>query len=100
MISFVEYNNVSAINSGAKISVTAGAAVPYTIPAGKKGVTFQNTGSKNCWYGGSNVMPADSVGIKLFRNQGLTFRNVKRTFKIYFKCATGDSTNVGVINND
>ena len=100
MISFIEYNNISAINSEAKISVTAGAAIPYTIPAGKKGVIFQNTGSKNCWYGGSNVNPSTSVGIKLFRNQGLIFRNVKRTFTIYFKCATGDDTTVGVINND
>ena len=100
MITFIEYNNISAINSEAAISVDAAGAVAYTIPAGKKGVTFQNVGSKNCWYGGSNVNPTTKIGIKLFRNQGLVFKNVKRTFKIYFKCGGSDSTSVGVINND
>ena len=100
MINFIEFNNISAIGSEAAISVDDSGAVSYTIPVGKKGVTFQNVGSKNCWYGGSNVDPDTKVGIKLFRNQGLIFRNVKKTFKIYFLCGTGDSTSVGVINND
>ena len=100
MITFIEFNNISAINSEAAISVDDSGSIPYTIPAGKKGVTFQNVGSKNCWYGGANVNPTSSIGIRLFRNQGLVFKNVKRTFKIYFKCGSGDSTSVGVINND
>lgn len=100
MINFIEYNNISAINSTSAISVDDAGAVSYTIPAGKKGVIFQNVGSKNCWYGGSNVNPGASVGIKLFRNQGLVFKNVKRTFKIYFKCGSSDSTSIGVITND
>ena len=100
MITFIEYNNISTINSEAPITVDDTGAIPYTIPAGKKGVSFQNVGAKNCWYGGSNVDPAASIGIRLFRNQKLIFRNVKKTFKIYFLCETGDSTSVGVINND
>lgn len=100
MISFIEYNNISAINSEAKISVDAVAAVAYTVVAGKKGVSFQNTGSKNCWYGGSNVNPGASVGVRLFRNQGLVFKNIKKTFKIYFKCGGTNTTGVGVITND
>lgn len=100
MITFIEYNNVAAINSEAAISVDAVGAVAYTIPVGKKGVTFQNVGTGISWYGGSNVDPATLIGIKLFKNQGLVFKNVKKTFKIYFLCAAGVTTSIGVINND
>ena len=100
MISFIEFNNISAIGSEAKISVDGVGAVSYTIPAGKKGVSFQNVGSKIAWYGGDNVSPADSIGVKLFVNQTLSFKNVKNTFKIYFKCAVADTTSIGVVNYD
>lgn len=99
MISFIEYNNVGAIAAEAPISVDEN-GISYTIPAGKKGVSFQNVGSKIAWYGGSTVAPASSIGNKLFVNQGLVYKGVKNSFTIYFKCAAGETTTIGVINHD
>lgn len=99
MIGFLEYNNVGAIGSEAVINVDS-AGIAYTVTAGKKGVSFQNVGSKIAWYGGSNVHVVNKIGNKLFQNQGLVYKGVKNTFKIYFKTATGDTTTIGVINHD
>jgi len=99
MITFIEYNNVGAIASEAAVSVDA-TAVAYTVTAGKKGVSFQNVGSKVAWYGGANVAPASNIGNKLFQSQGLVYKGVKNTFKVYFRCAAGESTTIGVVNHD
>lgn len=90
------FQNVGSIVSVAALSVDDSAAVAYTITADRQGVTFQNVGTKDVWYGDDTVAPASNKGVKLFRNQSLTYKNVKSTFKIYFKCATGDSTTIGV----
>ena len=37
--------------------------ITYTIPEGRKTVTFQNLGNKIAWYGGSTVAPAGNIGI-------------------------------------
>ena len=99
MIGFIEYNNIGAIDNEASISVDANNAVAYTVPAGKKGVSIQNVGNKQCWYGGSSVDPATNKGNKMFQNQSLVYKNVKNTFKIYFLCAAGSSTTLGVVNH-
>ena len=99
MITFIEYNNIGAIASEAPISVDD-TGISYTVPAGKKGVSFQNVGNKISWYGGENVAPVSNIGNKLFQNQGLVYKGVKNTFKVYFKCAAGETTTIGVVNHD
>jgi len=98
MINFIEYNNLGSLSDEAPVSVDSAAAIAYTITAGKKGVSFQNVGSKVVWYGGINVNPATSRGHKLVPMQVLSYRNTKNTFKIYFKCESGDTSTIGVIN--
>lgn len=100
MISFIEFNNISAISEEVAISVGHSAAVAYAIPAGKKGVSFQNVGSKIAWYGGAGVDPSTNRGVKLFSNQTLVFKNVKNSFTIYFLCGGTDTTSIGVVNYD
>ncbi|KKU09828.1 MAG: hypothetical protein UX14_C0035G0008 [Parcubacteria group bacterium GW2011_GWF1_45_5] len=99
MINFIEYNNVGQINSGAAISIDT-TAVAYTVAAGKKGVSFQNLGTKAVWYGGSNVAPASNIGNKLFPNATLAYKGVKSTFKVYFICGAGDTSTIGVVTHD
>lgn len=99
MITFIEYNNIGAIADEAKISVDS-AGASYTIPAGKKGVSFQNVGTKIIWYGGSTVDPVAKRGNQLFPNQGLVYKNVNKRFTIYFKTGGSDTSEVGVVNHD
>src|SRR3990167_10863730 len=99
MINFIEYNNVGLINSEAAISIDTN-AVAYTVTAGKKGVSFQNLGTKAVWYGGSNVVPASNIGNKLFPNASLVYKGVKSTFKVYFVCGVCDTSTIGVLNHD
>ncbi len=100
MISFIEFNNIGLINDEAKISVDSAGATAYTIEAGKKGISFQNTGSSIVWYGGSTVDPANVRGNKLFPNQSLVYKNVSNRFVIYFKCEAGDSSTISPVNHD
>lgn len=99
MINFLEFNNVGAVSSEAAISVDEN-GITYTVTAGKKGVSFQNVGSKVAWYGGSTTLPASNIGNKLFPSQGLVYKGVKNTFTVYFKTAVGESTTIGVVNHD
>ena len=96
MITFIEYNNIGAVTDVAGISAS-GTIASYTIPAGKKGISFQNVGNKIAWYGGSTVDPTTNRGNKLFQNQSLVYKNVKNSFEIYFKCAAGETTIIGVV---
>ena len=99
MITFIEFNNIGAIQSETSVSVDT-TAIAYTVTAGKKSVSFQNVGSKAVWYGGSNVSPSANIGNKLFPNGGIVYKGVKSTFKIYFRCGAGDSSSIGVVNHD
>ncbi len=98
MITFIEYNNVGAITDEAAVTVTS-AGVSYTITAGKKGVSLQNIGDKTLWYGGPSVNTADRGNI-LYQRQTIVYKNVKKTFKIYFQTAIGEETKVGVVTHD
>ncbi len=98
MITFIEYSNIGAIASEAAVSVDEN-AIAYTIPAGKKGVSLQNLGTKAVWYGGTNVAPASNIGNKLFQNAALVYKGVKNSFKIYFRCAAGETSTIGVVNH-
>lgn len=101
MITFIEFNNVGAIGDEVKLSITDAAIIVYTVPAGKKGISFQNVGTKAAWYGGpTTVDPANSRGNKMFMNQTITYKNVKNSFSIGFRCGTGDSTTIAIVNHD
>ncbi len=97
MISFIEYNNVGAITDEAAITVNI--TGNYTITAGKKGVSLQNIGSKAVWYGGSTVDTA-SRGNILYPRQTIVYKNVKKTFKIYFQAAIANPSTIGVVTHD
>lgn len=99
MITFIEYNNIGAIADETRITVDA-VGTSYTIPAGRKGVSFQNVSGDVCWYGGSAVDPTTHRGNKLFPRQGLVYKNVKNSFTIRFRCAAGESCYIGVVNHD
>lgn len=101
MITFIEYNNISAIGDEVALSVDSAGITTYTVTAGKKGVSFQNLGSDIVWYGGSDsVAPASNRGHKLFPNQSLIYKNVRNTFTIGFRCAATETATVAVVNHD
>ncbi len=97
MITFIEYNNVGIITDEAAVTVNITGV--YTVTAGKKGVSLQNIGDKIVWYGGSTVDTA-SRGNMLFPRQTLVYKNVKKTFKIYFKAAIANPSTIGVVTHD
>lgn len=99
MITVIEFNNIGAISSEAAVSVDENPTV-YTITAGKKGISFQNLGSKPIWYGGSNLDPDNNIGNKIFSNGSLVYKGVKSTFQIYFACLDTESSTLGVVHND
>ena len=100
MIGVIEWELAGAITPKAKISVTDSAVATYTIPEGANGVSFQNQGTTKVWYGDSTVDPANNKGVYLLPGQVLTFKNAKSTFTIGFKCASGDSGTVGLVEID
>lgn len=101
MITFIEYNNVGAIGDEVKLTVNDAAITVYTVAAGKKGVSFQNTGASAVWYGGeTTVDPSAKRGNKLYPNQSLVYKGVKNTFRIGFKCETGGAAELAVVNHD
>lgn len=97
---FAPLDNVGAVTDVPKVSVTDSAATSLSITIGKKGVDMMNVGTDECWFGGSTVDPANSRGIKLLPNAVITVRETTNDFQIYFKCASGLSTTIGVVEYD
>ena len=84
-------------------SVASSGVTTYTLSAGKKGVMFQNSGTKPVFFGDASVATATSAstttGIELFPKDVITFRNVTQDFVIGFRTASG-STTVSVLEYD
>ncbi len=93
---FAPIDNVGAVSDQAPVSVTDAAATSVSVTIGKKGVQVMNVGTEECWFGGSTVDPSASRGIKLTPHSAIQIRNTTNDFKIYFKCASGLSTTIGV----
>lgn len=99
MIGIIVLDDIGAISSPAAMSVDSSGATAHNVSDNQKGVSFQNTGSGIAWYGGSNVDPATKRGNQLFPNQTLVYKNVKKSFSVYFKCAAGISTTISVVES-
>lgn len=97
---FIPFDEVGAFSCGNTLAVDENAAVSFTVTAGKKVVILMNTGSKAAWFGGSDVDPATSKGVKQGPQVMLIFRNVKSTFKVYYKMGAGDTTNISIVETD
>ena len=96
MITLAQFRNVGAISDVAKIEVTD-SATSHTITSGKKGVAFQNQGANICFYGGSTVDMDNNRGWELIPKTGVMFESCSSGFKVYFRCASGNTTDVGVV---
>lgn len=99
-LAYFPFADIGAISDVPKIDVVSATAISHSVTAGQRGVSFQNVGTKICWYGGSTVDPAAKRGNKLFPNQTLPYSNVKNDFDIYFRCGAGDTTEIGVVEYD
>jgi len=96
----IPFDQVGALSSVSALSVTDAGTQSHTVTAGKKVVIFQVVSGKECWYGGLDVDPSANLGIIIMPRGMLIFRNVKSTFKVYFKCASGDTSEVGINEAD
>lgn len=96
----IPFDEIGAITSLAPLSVTDSSVQSYTVTAGKKVVILQIVSGGECWYGGATVNPATNIGIIMMPRGMLIFRNVKSTFKIYFRCATGLTAEVAINEAD
>ena len=88
---------VSAVTDSAKIDVSDASATAHTITSGKSLLYFVNSGSTIVWWGGSTIDPDNSRGAPLLPLQGFVFENVAPGFKVYFKCTTGLSGTISII---
>jgi hypothetical protein len=88
---------VGVLSDVAKISVTDASATSHTISSGKKGVIFMNTGTGICWLGGSTVDPGNSRGLEILPKTIMQFDKAKTDFKAWFKCDTGVSTTISIV---
>lgn len=93
----LSFNEINAFNDVVAIDVDDSAAVSHTITSGKTFVYFMNVGSSPCWYGGATIDPDNSRGVIVLPYSGFVIENAKSSFKIYFKCETGLSTTIGII---
>ena len=66
------------------------------LPHGIISLEFQNTGSKDCYYGASDVTSANG-GIIYSGGDRKTFENLPSNWKVYLICAAGLSTTLRVI---
>jgi len=90
------FDQVGALSSGSTIDFDETKVVSYTVTAGKKAVLLQIVNGSECWFGGFTVSPTDYIGNIMTPRMLLIFRNVKSTFKVYFRGATGKSGKVGI----
>lgn len=92
----IPFDQVGAISTAPTLSVTAASTQSHTVTADKKAVVFQPVSGAEVWFGGSDVNPATNKGNILIPRTLLIFRNVKSTFKVYFKCASGKTSEIGI----
>lgn len=93
-------DDVGLANNVTALSVTDSATASHSLTAGKRAVSYMITGSSICWYGGSDVNPATNLGHVLSVRFLLMFRQVSSDHILYFKCASGASTTVSIIEYD
>jgi hypothetical protein len=96
-ISLTTIDDIGAFTDLPKLSVDSTSAVSHTVTSGKKGVIFMNVGATLCWMGGSTIDPANSRGIIMIPKVYFMFRNATNDFKIYFKCESGQTTTIGIL---
>ena len=90
------FDQVGALSSATTLDVDDAGVSPYTVTAGKKAVILQVVSGNELWFGGSTVDPTTYIGNIMTPRMMLIFRNVKSTFKVYFRAATGKSGKVGI----
>lgn len=69
----------------------------YTITSGKTGVIIQNRGSNAVVIGGSGVTYA--TGFLITPMMAFQFQKCKSTFSFYYRCDTGKTTSIAVVEN-
>ncbi|MHA2068127.1 MAG: hypothetical protein ACXABY_27515 [Candidatus Thorarchaeota archaeon] len=82
------------------ISVVSASATEHPLTPGRAGIIFQNVGNKECWFGDSTVAPASNLGNILLPRASVMFVNVKSDFSVYFRCAAGDTTTIGIVESE
>lgn len=90
-------SHIGAFSDSVPLSVTDSSSISHTISSGKRFIQFQNVGSASVWYGGSTVDPSTSRGNILLPHQTLCYREATSSFQVFFKCASGDSSTIGVV---
>lgn len=94
--SAVALGDIGSISTQPPVSVDSAGATSLNISAGKSGIIIQNVGSSIVYFGGSNVSPATNYGCQLLPKVMLILK-AKDTFTVYFKCAAGETSTIGVV---
>ena len=95
--SIINFDDAGALTTQAAQAVDDSSAVSITITANNKGFIFQNVGNGLVWFGDSSVDPSANVGCILLPKAMMMFRNAASDFEVYFKCPSGGSTTVGIL---
>lgn len=99
MLGIAMMDDVGALSDVAAVSVTA-SATSHTMTSGKRGVIYQNLGTKDVFIGGATVDGDSNRGILLYPGSMFQFRNAKEGHKAFFVCKTGDTSTIGVVEYD
>lgn len=96
------FDDVGVISTVEELDVSDAGITVYTPSANTRGVMLQNTGSTECWVGGSTSVDPDTSGARhgiiLLPRQSLMFRNIKSTFTLGLRSESGvAATTVGVL---
>jgi len=91
------FKNITSFGDSPAISITDSSASSYTMSSGNSYALLQNVGDSIAWFGSSDVNPATGVGNYLVPGERLILEHAQAGVEVYFKCASGDTTTIGVV---
>ena len=97
LVNHLVFGSPGAMSTQPAIAVDDSGAVAHTIGGQISGIIIQNVGDSECWFGDDNVNPSTSRGTILLPRMMIVFEKVRTSFKVYFKCGTGLTTNIGIV---
>ena len=89
-----ELNNPT--HRSAAVNIGGAAETAITITLGKRTMRITNIGTKDIYYGATGVTSV--IGTPIFSNgESVTFANVKDNFVVYLRAATGDTSEIRLV---
>lgn len=92
------FQNVGALADAPKIDVDDTGIDVYTLTHGMRGVIFYNFGPNICWVGGATTVSATNKrGMEILPKAAAHFDKPTPDFTAGFRCGTGDTAAITIM---